>query len=268
MLHKLKSLFANKAPKEEPKIEKLFVGPPVPEISNNPNFITEPRTIIDIIRSITAIPLVCSIPSTPEDDVYISKIIELQVEKNKLLLKPLYPEHGNNELQQQKKLKLTTHLNGIHMSISLHEVTAHKIQNSLYYSANLPERIFYPQRRKIARFHTSEQSITFYGISERTGSTVCGKVINLSRRGCAIITNNASARARIGEDLTDCMLNIGHHTRIYFDFKIRHISPPSDSLVILGGTFPYVESMQQQFSLDEFLAKLEAEENQATEETE
>jgi len=267
MLYKLKKLIT-KEPKQEQQEEKIeipFTGPPLPEMRDNPNFITEPRKIIDMMRSMLGTPLICSIPSTLDEDVYISKIIELQVNKNLFFIKPLLPDFGNKELQKHKQLQLSTHLNGIHMSINLKKVTAHTLHNSLYYTAPIPERIFYPQRRKHTRFNTLEHNVTFYGISERTGATVCGSVVNLSRRGCALITNNASARARVGETLSDCQLNIGHHTRIYFELTIRHINTYNDTLVILGGKFPKTGSMQEQIALDEFLADLETEEKNTQE---
>jgi len=240
------------------KTDTPFSGPESPDLSVNPRFVTNPEKILKVLQSIVENPLLCTISSTASDEIYSTKIIEIIEKKQLITLKPLDNGQGNQALKQHKQLKLTAHFNHINISIALDNVVAHKIQHSAYFQAPFPARIYYPQRRDHIRIDSSNYRIPFQGISKRTHATVGGTVENISRRGLAIIIDNSTARIRVGELLKNCTLTLDEHTKIHFDFTVRHQEPYSqNSLVTIGGSFEEILSMQEQISLDNFLTSLE-----------
>ena len=87
---------------------------------------------------------------------------------------------GNAALQSVKSLKLSTFHKGIHLSFNLSKIEVGYSKGILYYKAALPERIFYPQRRRSPRIEISSIDIAFSGVSERTGISVNGYLFDLS----------------------------------------------------------------------------------------
>jgi len=240
------------------KTDNKFAGPDSPDLSVNPRFVTEPEKILKVLESIVENPILCTIPSADSDEIYSTKIIEVIKDKQLITLKPLDSSQGNQALKQHKQLKLTAHFNHINISIALDQVIAHKIQHSAYFQAPFPSRIYYPQRRNHIRIDSSNFRLPFQGISDRTHATVGGTVENISRRGLAIIIDNSTARIRVGELLKNCTLTLDDHTKIHFDFTVRHQEPYSqNSLVTIGGSFEEISSMEEQISLDNFLSSLE-----------
>lgn len=251
MISKIKKAISQRITKKSPS------GPTAPDMNSNPKFVTDPEKILKILHAITENPSLCTIPNIISDEVYSTQIIEVIEENNLLTLKPLDTSEGNQALKHHKQLKLTAHFNDIHISILLKDIVAHKIQNSPYFQAPFPLRIYYPQRRQFIRIDTSNYRLTFQGVSERTRATIGGTLENISRRGLAIIIDNTTARIRVGEVLKKCTLTIDNHTKIHFDFTIRHQHPYSqNSLVTIGGSFKETSNMKEQVSLDNFLASL------------
>ena len=252
MIAKLKKIISKRVAK------KGFSGPTMPDINSNPKFVTDPEKILTVLNAITNTSVLCTIPTLIPTEFYNTQIIEV-IEGTKLLtLKPLDTSEGNQALKQHQQLKLTAHFNDIHISILLKEISAHKIQHSPYFQAPFPTRIYYPQRREFIRIDTSNHHLTFQGVSERTQATVGGTIENISRRGLAVIINNTTARIRVGEILKNCTLTLDDHTKVHFDFTIRHQRPYSkNTLVTIGGSFKATASTEEQLSLDNFLASLE-----------
>jgi len=252
MIARLKNIISKKITK------KGFSGPIPPSDTNNPKFVTEPEKILKVLTALDKVDVFCSIPNVIAEEIYTTQIIEVLNDKQLITLKPLDSSEGNQALKHHKQLKITTYYNGIHISILLKDIVAHKIQNSAYFQAPFPLRLYYPQRRQFIRIDTSNYHLTFQGISERSQSTVGGTVENLSRRGLSLIIDNSTARIRVGEVLKNCVLTLDDHTKIHFDFTIHHQKPYSqNTLVTIGGSFKATSSMEEQVSLDNFLTSLE-----------
>lgn len=229
------------------------------ESSHNPNFVTEPTKITQILKAIEDQAGFCTIELNNSDETYTSNIIAVQENKNLIFINELRPEHGNPKLKQCKQLKLTTYLNNIHLSLVLKDLSAENSQHTTYYKAPLPERIYYPQRRKSPRISITTYQLTFQGTSSRNKFTIGGSAFDISRGGISLIIDNTIARIQRNDQLTNCVLILPDQSKIHFDLVIRFLKPYSNSRnkLMIGGYYCRVKSIKEQKQLEHFFALAE-----------
>jgi len=250
MLTLIKKIFSKKTVTEETDTS---------ELNHNPNFVTDPSKIIHLLSAIEANTAFCTIEIKNSDETYTSHIIEVQAAKQQFLLDELVPDSGNALLKQCKELKLTTHLNNIHLSIAITDISSAESLGERYFKAPLPERIYYPQRRSSPRITTSAYNLTFQGISNRTNFTVGGIVCDISRNGIGLIINSSNSRLMRGDLLKNCTLTLPNEASIHFDLLIRSskLYSNSQTKLFIGGHFEQLKSTKEQNQLEQFFALAE-----------
>lgn len=253
MFDKLKSFFIKgESIPENEKEEKDELSP-----FENPNFITEPDKIVSLLSEIEASSPLCTIQIDGAAEEYNSSILGIKPDKNLLILDELIPKEGNVALQNTKALKLSTFHKGIHLSFNLTEIEAGYSRGITYYKASLPQRIFYPQRRRSPRIEISSIDIAFTGVSERTGISVNGYLFDLSRGGAGIDMPVNRARIQRGDRIKNCQISFEDYV-MDFDLSVRFVKQASlqSSKVQIGGFFENL-SNKSQSKLSHFIASLE-----------
>lgn len=254
MFSKLKSLFVKEEkPETEEDSDELY-------LVENPNFITERDKIATLLSDIETNSPLCTIKIGDSDDEYNSSILGIKSDKNLIILDELIPREGNSILQNTKSLKLSTFHKGIHLAFNLSDVEAGYSKGILYYKATLPDRIFYPQRRRSPRIEISTIDIAFSGVSERTGISVNGYLFDLSRGGAGIDLPSNRARIQRGDKIKNCQISFDDYA-MDFDFSVRFVKQAAigSSKVQIGGLFEKV-SNKSHTKLSYFIASLEREE--------
>ena len=251
MFKKLKSLFAKEETtdsNEEDDELSLF---------ENPNFITDSDKIISLLLEIEASSPLCTIKIDGVDEEYNSSILGIKPDKNLIVLDELIPKEGNATLQNVKSVKLSTFHKGIHLSFNLSKIEVGYSKGILYYKAALPERIFYPQRRRSPRIEISSIDIGFSGVSERTGISVSGYLFDLSRGGAGIDVPVNRARIQRGDKIKNCQISFDDYT-MDFDFSVRFVKQPTgnSTKIQIGGFFEKL-SNKSHTKLSYFIASLE-----------
>lgn len=251
MFDKLKSLFAKKEIDSTPE-DNDDLSP-----FENPNFITSPDKIVNLLSEIEQSSPLCTIQIDGAPQEYNSSILGIKVEKNLIILDELVPKEGNIELQATRSLKLSTFHKGIHLSFNLSDIEMGHSRGISYYKTTLPDRIFYPQRRRAPRIEISSIDIAFNGVSERTGISVSGYLFDLSRGGAGIDLPVNRARVQRGDIIKNCQISFEDYV-MEFDFAVRFVKPTSPSLpkVQLGGFFENLSSKSQS-KLSYFITSLE-----------
>jgi len=254
MFKKLKSLFAKEdiTDHNEDKDElSLF---------ENPNFITDSDRIVSLLSDIEANSPLCTIKIDGVDEEYNSSILEIKADKALIVLDELIPKEGNTALQNVKSLKLSTFHKGIHLSFNLSGIEVGYSKGILYYKATLPDRIFYPQRRRSPRIEISSIDVAFSGASERTGISVNGYLFDLSRGGAGIDLPVNRARIQRGDRIKNCQISFDNYV-MDFEFSVRFVkqSTINSSKVQIGGFFEKL-SNKSSTKLSYFIASLEREE--------
>jgi c-di-GMP-binding flagellar brake protein YcgR len=252
MFNKFKSLFTKEETKQISSKEIDDLSP-----FENPNFITDPEKIVNILSEIELSSPLCTVQIDGAPQEYNSSILGIKPEKNLIVLDELIPKEGNAELQKTKSLKLSTFHKGIHLSLSLSEIELGYSRGISYYKATLPDRIFYPQRRRSPRIEISSIDIPFSGVSERTGISVSGYLFDLSRGGAGIDLPVNRARIQRGDIIKNCQINFEDYL-MDFDFAVRFVKPASinSSKIQLGGFFENISS-KSHAKLSYFITSLE-----------
>ena len=251
MFNKLKSLFTKEetdaASEDEDDLAFL----------ENPNFITDQFKIISLLSEIEAHAPLCTIKIDGFPEEFSSSILGIKPEKNLIVLDELVPKEGNAKLKNAKSLKLSTFHKGIHLSFNLSNIEPGQSRGITYYKAALPQRIFYPQRRRSPRIEISSIDIAFSGISERTSLSVNGFLFDLSRGGAGIDVAQNRARIQRGDRIKNCQIVFEDYT-MNFDFSVRFVKQPtpSTSRVQIGGLFENI-SNKSQTKLSYFITSLE-----------
>lgn len=251
MFNKFKSLFARREATPNPN-ENDDLSP-----FENPNFITSPDRIVNLLAEIEQGSPLCTIQIEGAPHDYNSSILGIKTDKNLIVLDELVPKEGNAALEATRTLKLSTYHKGIHLSFSLSGIELGHSRGISYYKAALPNRIYYPQRRHSPRIEISSIDIAFTGVSERTGISVSGYLFDLSRGGAGIDLPVNRARIQRGDIIKNCQINFEDYV-MDFDLSVRFVKPASSgsSKVQLGGFFENLSS-KSQAKLSYFITSLE-----------
>jgi c-di-GMP-binding flagellar brake protein YcgR len=228
--------------------------------SGNPNFLIEPNKINKVLREIEATFLLCTVQIDGSKRSYSTSILKIETATNTIVLDELIPKEGNALLQEKKALKLSTFHQGLHLAFNLSQIESGIENGVTYYKAPLPERIFYPQRRKSPRVKVSLMDISFSGIAQG-GTLVRGHVFDLSQEGAGINVNLPmhmhTDPIQRGDKLKKCQIVFDNFT-MNFDFLVYLVKPlaTGSSKVQIGGLFENISSKNQS-KLENFITSVE-----------
>ena len=252
MFDRFKNLFSKAKEVEQSATEEDDLSP-----FENPSFITDPEKIVNLLSEIESSSPLCTVLIDGIAEEYSSSILGIKPDKNLIILDELIPKEGNEALQYNKAIKLSTFHKGIHLSFNLIEIETGNSRGINYYKASLPERIYYPQRRRTPRIEISSIDIAFTGTSERTGISVNGYLFDLSRGGAGIDMPVNRARIQRGDKIKNCKITFDDY-EMEFDLSVRFVKPssPNSTKVQIGGFFENL-STKSQSKLSYFITSLE-----------
>ncbi len=233
-----------------------------PEPSVNPNFLTNQKKILDLLKHIEEASPLCTITIEGSNEQFSSSILEVELADGLIIFDKLSPSHGNKLITDKNKLKFSTIYDGIHLAFTVDNIAQGASQGNIHYKSTIPSKIFYPQRRSSPRFQITTFHIPFSGVSERTKATVGGSIFDISRKGLSLgvsITNNI-ARLQRGDLLQNCRMTFDNQT-INFDLAIRFakVTNKNTGKTIIGGYFENLSS-KNKHKLERFVTSLEREE--------
>jgi c-di-GMP-binding flagellar brake protein YcgR len=224
----------------------------------NPNFITDPQKISRLLQQIIESPPLCTVSIRNFNKTFFTSILEIQKEKGLVIFDELTPVSGNNLLSQCDVVRLSTFINGVHLTFDLKQITRDQAFNQIVYKALLPETIYYPQRRSSPRIQTDPATIDFQGISRDTGMLIKGYVLDISRTGLCVAFSKNGSNILSGDKLSSCLIQLPGESTFSFDLSVRSIRKvsPSSLQKQIGGFFNGL-SPQNQNKLDRSICALE-----------
>jgi len=254
MLGTLKKLFAKDEKNEN--LEPEYEGP---ESGPNPNFLTDPKKIDNLLQAIEKDSPLCTIIFKDKTEEFSSSILDFQIASKQIVIDELIPKHGNEYISEANNVKISTTHNGIRLAFQLENIKTGSSRGIAFYKADRPNRIYYPQRRSSPRIQLTSLNVTFSGTSERTKSSIGGNLYDLSRTGVGIIVQNNRARIQRGDLIKNCRIKLESST-LTFDLAARFIkTSPGTEKTQIGGYFDNISSKHQK-TLERFVATLEREE--------
>jgi len=194
------------------------------------------------------------------EEEFSSSILDIQTAKKSILLDELTPQHGNKLICKKKTIKLSTYFNGIHLAFKLNKIQFGSTHGIVYYKADFPERIYYPQRRKSHRIEIKSLRISFSGIANKNDASIGGYLFDLSRGGIGIKLQDNRTRLQRVDYLKNCRFTLDDHC-MEFDLIVRFAKriSPTNPQTIIGGYFENTPPRSQN-KLSYFITALEREE--------
>ncbi len=252
MLRVLKKLFINHQRTDLDGQEEFKRNP-----HTNPNFVTSTPKITRLLQNIEKVSHLCTISFEGTEEKFSSSILDIQAEKQLIILDELTPQHGNHLISEKKTIKLSTYFNGIHLAFNLNKIQLDSSHGIIYYKANFPERIYYPQRRKSPRITIKSLRIPFSGIAKKNNVSIGGHIFDLSRGGIGIKLPNNRARLQRGDTIKNCRFTLDDYC-MEFDLIVRFAKrvTPTDPQAIIGGYFENISNKNQN-KLSYFVTALE-----------
>ncbi|MGZ8903961.1 MAG: flagellar brake protein [Methylobacter sp.] len=258
MLGAIRKIFSRHSGQDESSVTtNLTIGRPH---DDNPNFITNPETVIKLLRQIMAAPPLCSVTLNNSSKTFFTSILDIQEENSLIILDKLSPNSGNKVLLKNKELKLSNCINGVQLSFKLKEVSIENSQEAVLYKAHFPEKIYYPQRRSSPRITTDSTLIHFQGTSRDAKTIIGGYVFDFSRNGVRVNIYSDRINIERGDKLTNCLVNLPNNHTLSFDLTVCFSKKlnPAIRQKQLGGYFDNL-SPQNQKKLDHYISALERE---------
>lgn len=255
MLGILKKIFNKKENTTDSSIEFYDSEP-----TKNTNFLTNPIKVNNLLKRIEECSPLCSISMEGTTEAFSTSIIDVQIDKNCIIIDELFPEYGNELLIKKNKIKLSTRFNGIHLAFELRGIKPGSSRNIAYYKVTIPHRIYYPQRRSSPRIQIISLNTPFSGISSRSKDAVSGTTFDLSRTGIGISIPNNRARIQRGDLIKNCKIDLDDAI-LKFDLTIRFIKKTNKTTgsLLIGGYFGNI-SAKDQNKLEHYVASIERKE--------
>ena len=230
-----------------------------PSQPNNPRFITEHDKIVKLIKAISASSQLCPVTINGSKKIFSTSLIDFQPEQGYLILDEISPIEGNSILQIVKTLKLSAVAYGLPLSFKL-DIISHGLKRGIpYYKADLPNRIYYPQRRKAPRiFIRGSSTIHFLAQPKKTGMPITGEVFDLSRGGLCINLADIEVNFERGDIIKNCRITLPDKYAVTFDLAVRSAKPLREHKTQVGGYFLNMPPKSKR-KLDYYVALLERE---------
>ncbi len=224
----------------------------------NPSFIVEPTKIVNLLQQVIESPPLCTVTLPNSNKTFFTSILEIRKEKKLLLFDGLMPTTGNNLLSQFGTLKVSTFINGVHLTFHLREIVRDQSHKQIVYKAQIPDSIYYPQRRSSPRIQTDLNTISFQGTSRDSGMLIKGYVLDISRTGLSVAFPKIGTNILSGDKLTNCVIQLPDKNTLSFDLSLRSVRKNSlnSAQRQIGGFFNSL-STQKQNKLDRTICALE-----------
>ncbi len=152
---------------------------------------------------------------------YSSALLGIYEEHGFIVLDELTPEEGHHRLLEQHDLKVAGRLEGVEFRFATRLQEAREKSSIAFYKVDLPEEIYYRQRRKDFRIPSRGLATRFHGLRGKGQRQILkGYVNDLSRKGIGLILEDDVSLSQ-GEVLPSCIIKIPGEKEIAFSLEVR-----------------------------------------------
>ncbi|MFM8454199.1 MAG: flagellar brake protein [Gammaproteobacteria bacterium] len=192
---------------------------------------------------------------------YVSMILEINPEKNRIMLDEFVPREGHEKAISGEVFRVSTSHHGVAI-IFRTKVIEHGFHDSIpYYIAEIPEEIEYRQCRDSFRLLLPSSS-HFIAKLSRENLKLEGLIQDLSFSGMGLVLKNklpADSNLQRLDVFEECVIYDAHHKPIILKFEIRRIIiDEQNNKTILGGKFVQIDKPTQKL-INNMVATLQRE---------
>jgi c-di-GMP-binding flagellar brake protein YcgR len=222
--------------------------------------------ILHILNAIVEQNVLVSLSTEKSGDVFISSIIDIDTDNNRLVMDPAQNRAVNERFASGQQVMFEAMLDQVRVYFTAARVwhCIHKGEAGL--CMHIPESIVRLQRRDYFRVHLPSSRPVMCAIPIReepaTGDWLAVIVEDLSLGGMAIVCNEGEVKADYGTKLQGCRFSLPDIGEIEADLEVRNITQitlkKGGKKIRLGCQFVSLDSSVQT-KLQRYIIKLECE---------
>lgn len=170
--------------------------------------IYDPRKITPLLIQSYKAHILFNVTIPGQHGQFSTALLGIYDEHGFIVLDELTPRVGHKLLLKNRRMQLAGRLAGVDIRFSTELIDAKSKGGVAYYKAEMPQDIFYLQRREDFRVPTSGAQIAFHALRGEGGHQIVkGHVHDLSRKGVGVILDDPISLEK-GEILPSCSLSI------------------------------------------------------------
>ena len=206
---------------------------------------TNPAQIAQVLQRVQDARSLLFISFPGENIPYQSAILEINPDKEYLLLDEITPARGHKKFLESGTLIANTKIKGVDIRFDV-QLDQELMESGIaMYKVHFPKRLVYMQKRQSYRINLGITSKISISLQTGDGTILQGKVLNISETGVGA-NIDARLRLKIGDQIPLCELEIPDNETIQSKLEIRFVEPDKSSrLVRIGGRFLGISGIQQ-----------------------
>ncbi len=168
----------------------------------------DPRKITPLLIQSYKAHILFNVTIPGQHGQFSTALLGIYDEHGFIVLDELTPRVGHKLLLKHRQMQLSGRLAGVDLRFSTQLIDAKSKGGVAFYKAEMPQDVFYLQRREEFRVPTSGARIKFHALRGKGSHQILkGHVNDLSRRGIGVILDDPITLQR-GEILPSCSLSI------------------------------------------------------------
>lgn len=221
--------------------------PPAPGLASNyqskSEKITHGPQIAGLLKRVRDNRVLLSVRVAGSDAVFNSLLLDVDVERNFILLDELNPHHGHELACRARQLRVHCHCQGVELSFVCHIEIGQGQRGISFYRAAVPEAVNYLQRRSNFRVRVGQDMNV--PVHLPLGMTLAGELIDLSLGGLGASLPEQAELSR-GQIIDTCSIQLPTGDPLTTELEIRFIYRDKvRQIVRIGASFRNLDPTRQ-----------------------
>lgn len=230
-------------------------------ISQNTSYKVKSRSEINnLLNKLLKNHTLLSIMVNDNPKIFGSMILELNSEKNYLVLDELYPRNELAKSLFDSKLSIDTQLDGITIQFNVKIEAIAEKDETAYYKVSYPAHVYHHQRRSSYRVNTGISPSVSLALSTENDVLLHAELRDISLGGVSarIISPTAEVLA-VGDEIPTCIIHTPDGKKIMSSLEIARIEEGTSSKSVrIGARFIHITAADRH-ELSKLVAKLDRE---------
>lgn len=194
------------------------------------------------------------------DECFGSTILEINNDKNYLVVDELYPESGHLKIKNDTSISISANHAGafVHFKTTVEAIGENA--KAAYYKIGIPSELQYHQRRNTYRITTSLTSPVRVNLVNEDEILLKAELRDISHGGVCLRVNAAShIKIQNGDTIPTCLIQIGEDRKIMCTLNVCHVEIMKETGALrIGAEFTDMSKFDRR-ELEHFIVTLERE---------
>lgn len=206
--------------------------------------ITHAPQIIGLLRRVRDQRILLSVSVPGHGELFTSLLLEVDPERNRILLDELNPRAGHELVRETRQLRVHCQCQGVELGFACQVEIGQGKSGICYYRAALPEAINYLQRRGSYRVRVGLDLALFLQLPVDETTLIEGELFDLSMGGLGA---NVDTKLRLERgQILPCVLNLPKTDPLQLEIEIRFVHAEEHKPTQrIGASFRNMQPRQQ-----------------------